>query len=188
MPRPVRQKSTIRALRAIIGKTQREFAHSLGISPSALKRIENNNLALSWRVARKIQIETGIDPRSLLERKGKLRNIEGQEYTVKFYEAWKEMYTWQSEEVAKVIASRIEPLLVAAAGASTKRMWQVLGEIIETLDRCRIDFKLERPIDQILAKQRPPMKWEDLKPRLEWEASFTAPRKPRSSSRQRRKA
>ena len=189
MPRKPKTKHPIRDLRKIIGKSQREFGLSIGISPSAMKRIENNDLALSRRVARKIQIETGIDHRSLLKRKGKLRTIEGQEYTAPFYEAWKEEYSWQSEEVAKAIAGRMEPLLVAAAVGSKKRMWQVLNEIIDTLARCRADFNLERPIDQILAKQRPPMKWDDLvKSPLEWEASFTATRKPRPSSRRRRKA
>ena len=41
-------------------------------------------------------------------------------------------------------------------------MWQLMGEIMATLDRCRTDFNLERPIDAILAKQRPPIKWDDL--------------------------
>ena len=188
MPRKPKTKHPIRDLRKIIRKSQREFGLSIGISPSAMKRIENNDLALSRRVARKIQVETGIDPRSLLKRKGKLRTIEGQEYTAPFYEAWKENYSWQSEEVAKAVASRIEILLLAAVVGSKKRMWQVLGEIIETLDRCRTDFNLERPIDQILAKQRPPIKWDVMKPPLEWEASLTATRKPRPSSRRRRKA
>jgi transcriptional regulator with XRE-family HTH domain len=187
MPRPYKKKSPIRDLRTIIGKSQRNFAHSLGISPSALKRIENNDLALSRRVARKIEIEAGVDRQSLL--RGTLRTIEKQEYTARWYEAWKENHSWQSEEVAKVIASRLEPLLVAAAGASTKRMWQVLSEILETLDRCRTDFKLERAIDQILAKQRPPMKWDVLKPPLEWEKKEAiATRRPRPSSVRRRKA
>jgi transcriptional regulator with XRE-family HTH domain len=187
MARPATQKSPIRDLREIINKSQREFARSIGISPSALKKMENHNLPLSRRVARKIEIEAGVDRQSLL--RGKLRTIENQPYTAPWYEAWKENHSWQSEEVAKVIASRLEPLLVAAAGASTKRMWQVLSEILETLDRCRTDFNLERPIDEILAKQRPPMKWDVLKPPLEWERkTATAPRKPRPSSVRRRKA
>ena len=173
MPRPARRKSPIRDLRAIIGKTQREFAHSLGISPSALKRIENNDLALTLRVACKIEVEAGVDRQSLL--KGKLRTREGQEYTAGFYEYWKDMHSWQSEEVARALASRIETLLLASVVGSKKRMWQVMGEILETLDRCRTDFNLERPIDAILAKQRPPIKWDDvMKPSRQWEASANA--------------
>jgi len=185
MPRPVRQRSPIRELRAIIGKTQREFAFSVGISPSALKRIENNDLALSRRVACRIGIEAGVDRQSLL--KGRLRTIEGQEYTAGFYEYWKDVCSWQSDGVAKVLASRVEPLLLAAVVGSKKRMWQVMGVILETLDRCRTDFNLERPMDAILARQRPPTKWDDvMKPSRQWEA--TEPRKPRPSSRRRRKA
>ncbi|SRR5713101_6502177 len=184
MPRPARQKSPIRDLRGIIKKSQLEFAHSLGISPSALKRIENKNLALSRRVARKIEIEAGVDHRSLLKRKGKLRTIEGQEYTAGFYQFWKDQHSWQSEDVAKAIASRLEPLLVAAAVASKKRMWLVIGEILETLDRCVTDFNLERPINAILAKQRPAIKYDDLmKPSRGWEVSSTTPKSKRPSKK-----
>lgn len=187
VPRAVRQKSPIRDLRGIINKSQCEFARSLGISPSALKRIENNDLALSRRVAHKIELEAGIDRRALL--RGRLRTIEGQQYRAPFYQAWKENYSWQSEDVAKAIASRLEPLLVAAALASKRRMWQVLGEIFETLDRCRTGFNLQRPIDAFLAEQRPPIKWDDLmKPRLEWKASKpTAEKSKRPLTKRRRR-
>jgi transcriptional regulator with XRE-family HTH domain len=185
VPRAARQKSPIRDLRGIINKSQREFARSIGISPSALKRIENNDLALSRRMARRIEVEAGIDRQALL--KGILRTIEGQQYTAPFYEFWKDQ-TWQSEDVAKVIASRLEPLLLAAAVGSKKRMWLVIGEILETLERCRIRFNLQRPIDAFLAKQRPPIKWKDLVKPLSKQAvpKPTVPRKRRSSSRRRK--
>jgi transcriptional regulator with XRE-family HTH domain len=183
MPRKPKTKHPIRELRKIIGKSQKEFGLSIGITPSAMKKIENNDLKLSGRVARKIQIEAGVDSSALL--KGRLRAFEGQEYTAGFYEYWKDMHSWQSEDIAEAIASQARILLLAAVVGSKKRMWNVIGEIIETLDRCRTDFNLERPIDAILAKQKPPIKWDDvIKPSRQWEA--TAPRKPRPSSRRRR--
>ena len=136
-------------------------------------------------MARRIEVEAGIDRQALL--KGILRTIEGQQYTAPFYEFWKDQ-TWQSEDVAKVIASRLEPLLLAAAVGSKKRMWLVIGEILETLERCRIRFNLQRPIDAFLAKQRPPIKWKDLVKPLSKQAvpKPTVPRKRRSSSRRRK--
>src|SRR5262245_12587397 len=104
MPRPVRVRSAIRDLRAVIGKTQREFALSIGISPIALNRIENGTLALSRRVARKIVYETAIDPRCLNGKLRTLRNVRGEVYTKEFYKAWKEHYSWQDEAAAKVAA------------------------------------------------------------------------------------
>jgi transcriptional regulator with XRE-family HTH domain len=188
MPRPATHKSPIRDLRKIIGKSQREFGLSIGVSPSAMKRIENNDLSLSRRVAYKIELEAGIDREALL--RGTLRAKDGQQYTAPFYEFWKEV-TWQDENVAAFFASRLEPLLVAAAVGSKKRMWLVIGEILETLDRCRTRFNLQRPIDAILAKHRPtPMKWDDLmKPLLELERKeATATRKLPPSGRRKRKA
>ena len=193
VPRSARQKSPIRELRTIIGRTQREFAYSLGISPSALKRIENNDLALSPRVARKIFYETAVHPRSLNGKLRTLLSLEGKPYTLEFYKKWKENYPRQDEDTAKVAAGNLssptEILLRASVVGSKKRMWLVFTEIAETLDRCRVDFNLERPIAAILARQRPPIKWEDLLkiPRgwpREWGMEkATASRKPRFSSR-----
>jgi transcriptional regulator with XRE-family HTH domain len=196
MPRLAKQKSPIRDLREIIQKSQRDFARLLGISPSAMKRIENNDLALSRLVARKIVYATAIDPRCLNGKLRTLRNVRGEEYTKDFYEAWKDHYSWQDEDAVKVAAGWLsgpmEILLRASVVGSKKRMWVVFAEIAETLDRCRVDFDLQRPIDAILAKKRSPflanrpLKWEDLIKPPKWEASFTATRKPRPSSRRRR--
>jgi transcriptional regulator with XRE-family HTH domain len=195
MPRPARQKSPIRDLRAIIGKSQREFARSLGISPSALKRIENNDLGLSRKVALKIQLETAIDRRCLKGNLRTLRNVRGEQYTKEFYKAWKEHYSWQDEHMVKhltgLLNSAMETLLQASVFGYRRRLSQVFAEIADALERCRVDFDLERPTNAILAKQRSPwtgrpLKWEDLQ--LGVDAAFTATRKPRPSSRRRRKA
>ena len=198
MPRKPKTKHPIRALREIIGKSQREFAHSLGISPSALKRIENNDLALSARMARKIVCETAIDPRCLNGKLRTLRNLRGEPYTNEYYKAWKEYHFLQDEHVKHytgVLSLAMETLFAASVSGYRRILLQVYAEIAETLDRCRIDFNLQRPTNAILAKQRSPLtgrplKWEEdlIKPRPEWEPAFTATRKSRSSSRRRRKA
>ncbi len=204
VPRKPKTKHPIRALREIIGKSQREFSHSLGISPSAMKRIENGDLALSGRVARKIVYETVIDPRCLNGKLRTLRNVRGEPYTNEYYKAWKEYDFWQNEHAVKhytgVLSLAMETLLAASVFGYRKILLQISAEIAEALERCRIDFNLQRPTNAILAKQRSPstgrpLKWEDLirlRPEWEawpeWEASFTAPRKPRPSSQRRRKA
>jgi len=188
MSRPHRVNSPIRDLRTIIGKTQREFAHSLGISPSALKRIENKKLPLSPRVARKIVYETAVDPRCLTGELRTLRNWRGEQYTKEFYKAVKEVDPCSEEVIKKragLLRVAIEVLLRASVFGYRKQMWHVYAEIAQTLDRCRIDFCLQRPIDEILGER---LDWEELLvPWTEWDAAFTA-RKPRSSSRRRRKA
>jgi transcriptional regulator with XRE-family HTH domain len=197
MPRKPKTKHPIRDLRKIIGKSQREFGLLIGISPSAMKRIENNDLAVSRLVTRKIVYATAIDPRCLNGKLRSLRNVRGEQYTKDFYEAWKDHYSWQDEDAVKVAAGWLsgpmEILLRASVVGSKKRMWTLFAEIAETLDRCRVDFDLQRPIDVILSKKRSPflaanrpLKWEDLIKPPEWEASFTATRKPRPSSRRRR--
>jgi transcriptional regulator with XRE-family HTH domain len=198
MPRKPKTKHPIRDLRKIIGKSQREFGLSIGISPSAMKRIENNDLALSRRVARRIVYETAIDPRCLNGTLRTLRNGLGEQYTNKFYKAWKEHYSWQDEHRVKHLAgllnSAVETLLQASVFGYRRRLWQVFAEIADALGRCRVDFDLERPTNTILAKRRSlftrrALKWEDLlQSQSEWDAAFTATRKPRPSSRRRQKA
>jgi transcriptional regulator with XRE-family HTH domain len=198
VPRKPKTKHPIRNLRKIIRKSQREFALSIGISPSALKRIENHDLALSRRVARKIQYETAIDPRCLNGKLRTLRNVRGEKYTKEFYKAWKEHYSWQDEHMVKhltgVLSGAMETLLQASVFGYRRRLWLVSAEITETLDRCRVDFDLQRPVDEILAKQRSPfirhrpLKWEDLlsSQSIGVISPFTAPRKPRPLKKRRR--
>lgn len=184
MPRKPKTKHPIRALREIIGKSQREFAHSLGISPSALKRIENGTLKLSLRVRRKIVYETLIDSRCLNGELRTLRTWRGDQYTKEFYKRWKDGRGWQDEGAAKAAAQwlswGIEILLRASVLGYRKKLRLVQAEIAATLERCSVDFDLQRPINEVLAKERPrfstkrPLKWNDLiRPRVELEAWLT---------------
>jgi len=179
MPRAPRVKSPIRDLRAIIGRTQREFAFSIGISPIALTRIENKTLALSPRVARKIVYETAVDPRCLNGKLRTLRTWRGEQYTKEFYKKWKDCH-WQSEGAAKAEARwlgwAIEILLRASVLGYRRKLQLVHAEIAAMLERCRVDFDLQHPINEILAKERSPfltnrpLKWEHLtRPWVEWE-------------------
>jgi transcriptional regulator with XRE-family HTH domain len=199
MPRPVRVKSRIRDLRAIIGKTQREFALSIGISPIALNRIENGSLALSRRVVFKILVETGVDPRCLYGKLRTLRTPAGEPYTLEFYNKRKDVFFFQDEQLKQEEATMLatewiggwaDILLRASVLGYRKQMWQVWVEIVEMLERCRTDFNLARPIAAILAKEHPGTEWNTLKPPPRYGESkkATAKQKPRSSSRRRRKA
>jgi transcriptional regulator with XRE-family HTH domain len=198
MPRPVRVKSRIRDLRAIIGKTQREFALSIGISPIALNRIENGTLRLSRRVAFKIVFETRVDPRCLYGKLRTLRTQAGEPYTLEFYNKWKDVSFFQDEQLKQEasmwatewIGGWADILFRASVLGYRKQMWQVCIEILDTLERCRIDFNLARPIAAILAKEHPGTKWDPLTPPPRYGESekATAKRKPRPSSVHRKKA
>lgn len=197
MPRPVRVKSRIRDLRAIIGKTQREFALLIGISPIALNRIENGTLALSARVLNKIVTETGVDPRSITGRGRALRTFrEGKEYMPGYHNQWRESQFWPDKQTvairsAQKISMLVDILFRASVFGRRTKLWRVWSEIYECLDRCRVEFNLEQPIDEIFKKEQPPgAKWIPVSPpdRIFQTKKATAPRKPRSSSRRRRKA
>ena len=161
MPRKPTEKHPIRDLRKIIGKTQYDFAKTLGIYPGTLKRIENNNLKLSRKIAIRIQAETGINVERLLD--GKLRDELGRKYTAEFYKEWKEVHFRQSEKIAKKTAAAlawwIKILLRASVVEYKRRLWQVVATLVQTIDECCSDFGLRGPVENILATYKPVVKW-----------------------------
>ena len=196
MPRPARVKSPIRDLRAIIGKTQREFALSIGISPIALNRIENGTLALSAGVLTKIVTETGVDPRSITGRVRALRTFrEGKEYVPGYYNQWRESQFSPDKQTAAIrqaqkISMLVDILFRASVAGRRTKLWHLWSEIYTCLDRCRVKFNLEQPIDEIFKKEHAGAKWIPVSPpdRIFQTKQATAPQKPRSSSRRRPKA
>ena len=161
MPRPATQKHPVRDLRKIINKTQVAFARSIGISPGGLKRIENNDMDLSPRYALRIFAETGASAEKL--REGKLRTESGKKYAAEFYKKWKERWFNQSEAIAidaaKGLAGWIEILFRASAVGSRRRLWQVWRTLGDAIDDCARNFDLRGPIENILAKEKPRVKW-----------------------------
>jgi len=161
MPRPATQKHPVRDLRKIINKTQVAFARSIGISRGGLKRIENNDMDLSPRYALRIFAETGASTEKLQQ--GKLRTENGKKYTAEFYEKWKERVFNQNEAIAidtaKGLAGWIEILFRASVVRSRRNLWQVWRTLADATDNCARDFNLRGPIENILAKEEPRVKW-----------------------------
>jgi len=162
MPRAPTKKSPIRQLRKIIGnKTQIGFARSLGISGSALKRIENQDLRLTRKIALRIFAETGANLEKLLA--GKLRTENGEKYTSEFYKKWKERWTNQNEAIAidraKALGWWTKILFRASVVGSRRRLWQVWRTVADAIEDCARDFDLRSQKENILAKEKPRVKW-----------------------------
>jgi len=88
------------------------------------------------------------------------------------YKEWNDRYSHQDKETVKWAAERLrepmEILLQASAVGSKKRLWAVVAEIAAKIDRCRDDFNLKQPTNEILEKRgsrfipNRPLKWEHL--------------------------
>jgi len=154
MPRKPTQKHPIRDLRKLIGKSQCGFAQTIGINPGKLKRIENNDLALSPKIARRIRLEAGVDDKQLLA--GRLRSVWGDKYTLRHHEQWKSRYFQQDEQIAKTEAMKLAPLIDILFRASVKRsrLWQVSEAMIEALNECVEGFDLRPVVDAILVRYK----------------------------------
>ena len=118
-------------------------------------------MKLTRNIAARIQGETGINVDALLA--GRLRNEFGGKYTAEFYSRWKDREFRQNEEIAIDNARRlawwIEVLLRASVVGSRRRLWPVWHSIVETVRACYSDFDLGRPVDEILSKCKPAVKW-----------------------------
>ncbi len=90
MPRPAATAHPLRALRQILGVSQRALAHMVGLSSHTVLSVENGRLAMSERFARRIEALTGAKAHGLLDRSGggKLLNQRGKRYTRADYEEW----------------------------------------------------------------------------------------------------
>jgi len=164
MPRKPTKKHPIRDLRAIIDKSQKGFAQTIGINPGTLKRIENNDLKLSRKIATRIFAETGADIDSLL--RGELRpavraKLE-REYSEKFYSRWKEQHFRADEETAREGTESFAwwAGVLLRASVRKRRFWQVLQTLKEMLNECRGDFGLAAHIDAILRDFEPRIRWD----------------------------
>jgi DNA-binding XRE family transcriptional regulator len=128
MPRPPKKGHPIRDLRAMIGKTQGQFAKMIGLNAHTLKKIEHHERPLTQKVARDIFWKTGVDARLLT--KGKLRNTWGREYTPEFYGQWKDGIWPQSDQIAKEKALKLAPWveILLRAAARKKQLWIYSGD------------------------------------------------------------
>lgn len=166
MPRKAKVRHPIRDLRKIIGKTQREFAATIGVSASALKQIENRKRPLNPTLARQIRLEAGVDDKALLN--GELLDVMGRKYKPKgyyvelgfggldHYENWKEFLA-QNDKIAREQAGNLFPwieiLVRASAVGSKRRLWQVSEAVICAINDCRKQFGLIRATDEILKRE-----------------------------------
>lgn len=143
----------IRELRRAIGKLQGEFARTIGISADYLKKIENRTRPLRPEIARRIQVEAGINPRQLM--KGRLRSVFDEKYTSAHYKQWKGRFTKQNELIAQKETDKLMPWIeiLLRAAANKNRLYQATDLLIESVNECRKSLKLGPGIDGILARK-----------------------------------
>jgi transcriptional regulator with XRE-family HTH domain len=150
MARKPKHSHPVRELRAIIQKTQSQFADMIGIKADTLKKYENRQREMPKGVAKLIHVATGAHTRFLMA--GKLRNVWGHEYMPGFYQQWGEGYWPQSDGIAIEKALRLAPWLeILLRGAARKnRLWLVFARVVEMLNDCREEFGLGVSIDKVL--------------------------------------
>jgi len=152
----------LRALRAVLGQTQAEFAATIGVSRDAVASWDCGRNPLSPGLARRIALATGVDERALLREGLPLQTLAlpRRPYTRAEFEAHqKHFWGGHTEASARRHAQRcqeaLELLFVAAARQEQPgRVSGVLASFIEWCQETRTHFGLEQAIDAQL-EQRP---------------------------------
>jgi transcriptional regulator with XRE-family HTH domain len=157
----------IKELRRIIGRTQAEFAGMIGASKDTVVSWETGRNKLSATFARRIELATGVDGRSLLsgisvpltgDGLGEPRCYTGKDFELHRATAWGR----SDEEAAKRHLQRcvdaLELLFRGAAkpggGKVRDRLPGLVDSFAQWCERAREDFKLEKEIDEQLGQRR----------------------------------
>jgi len=157
---------SIKALRKIIGRTQSEFAKSIGVSKDTVVSWENGRNKLSPQFAERVSMATGANKNSLLRGDGRVtyswRTAE-QPYTIEHFRKWGGQ-VFKSDETAankyfELGSDQLRLILMAAAkpgiGAGTKwRLPVVWNSFLQWIKGTRKDFNLAPQIDAILKQRR----------------------------------
>lgn len=167
VPRPPRHHHAIRRLRQSIGKSQKDFARLIGLSASALQRIELGSLKLSSKVAQRISVVTGVRAKCLFRRNKPLLAFDGTAYASSEFDKLQRRYqskaiSYECEYMAQELETRVAVLLRAAV---TRKVFDsVLSDLWEEVDKIRVTYGLAAVARDRLARDptRPRAEWDDV--------------------------
>ncbi len=155
----------IKALRNLIGQTQAEFAAMIGASKDTVVSWETGRNKLSAAFARRIELATGADGRSLLsgisipmtgDGLGEARIYAKEDYERHRASEWGRSDQESAKRHLERCVDTLELLFRAAAkpGRGKPRLPGLVDSFIQWSEEARRDFKLEREIDEQLAKRK----------------------------------
>ena len=168
MPRKPKSDHQIRRLRKIIGKSQRGFARMIGISVSALQRIELGTLKLSPAVVSRISAVTDVEAKCL-NRIGPIKHASGENYTREHFERSQRRLrsraiNHECEYLTEELCDRIRILLQAALKG--KRFSLVASDLWTATEKLRKTYGLERLTNELLhnSPRGPREEWSSIAP------------------------
>lgn len=157
----------VKALRKIIGRTQAEFAAMIGASKDTVVSWETGRNKLSAPFARRIELATGVDGRSLLwgvsvpmtgDGLGEPRVFTRKDFDQHRATEWGRSDVEAAERHLGRCADALELLFRAAAkpggGKVRDRLPGLADSFVQWCEGARQDFKLERGIEEQLEKRK----------------------------------
>ena len=154
MKTPKQSGKLVAQVRKIIGKSQSQFATMIGGSKHTVISVENGRNQVSKKLARRIQIATGVN--WLKSADGKLLDIERNEYTYKSFESWRTRFNNADSAMRnfKEVKFWLEIFFRAAAkpgvAGNRDRLPAVYMSLVDWLYNTAKTFKLDQEIDDIL--------------------------------------
>lgn len=152
MPKQPKFIHPVRAVRQAVGDslgkklTQPAFAKMVGVSAATIQSVELGRLALSVTLANRIYVATGAEPRSLMKKGNKPRDVSGRPYTGLSFTFSNSFNSWLSKniQVRECARAQLEALLEAANFPAKKRLLPVLVSFDQWLQTTRKEFGLEQ--------------------------------------------
>ena len=121
-PRSRFPKHPVRLLRSKLNLTREEFAKIIGTSVDTIVSVENNRLAISSKLARRISFITGANYAELMKGvDGRLVGSKGGSYRAAEYRRRKGQYTNPQSQVIDALASDLSGKVETALRKSLKK-------------------------------------------------------------------
>ena len=156
------RNKSVAKLREIIGRTQSEFASSVGVSTHTIISVENGRNRLTPKLAQRIRMFTGVQIPSLLKGNGIVLDSLDRPFTSAAFDYWRKRFGISSDAAAQEhfegCSDTLWLILKAAAkpggGRIKDRLPAVHMSFIEWAEQTRHDFRLEKQIDELLAERK----------------------------------
>lgn len=150
MPKRPKFIHPVRAVRQTVGDslgkklTQPAFAKMVGVSGVTIQSVELGRLALSVTLANRIFVATGAEPRSLMKKGNKPRDVYGRPYTGRTFTFSNSFNSRVAEniQVRELAGAQLEALLDAASSPAKNRLLPVLVSFDQWLQTTRKEFCL----------------------------------------------
>ncbi len=158
---------SVKKLREIIGRTQREFGNLIGVSKDTVVSWENGRNKLTPAAAFRIQFATAADRHRLMQNKSLTCYQNGKPYTKEIFDAWKSGIEDSTARLVDHAVDELKTILQAAARSGSGKLkgrfpaayWSFLEWAKETTEGFNLETEIAAVLNDRGIKRSPTYLW-----------------------------